>query len=226
MRLRSAHLASELATARLEVLESQVQPHFLFNTLNLMLPLVKRDPDSAVSTIVKLGDLLRASMRRDAAALVPLHREIDLLQSYLDIQKLRFGDRLQVSIDVDSDVADVGVPPFILQPFVENAIKHGVARGPRPTEVAISAHREGNRLRLAVSNTLQSSVMRTEAGPSSLGIGLPNARARLAALYGEDWHLSQQRKAGQFVVNVEVPLSRVPSTNPKLHPSRHSASTS
>ncbi len=225
-RLRSARLASELAHARLEVLESQLQPHFLFNTLNLMLPLVKRDPDAAVSTIVKLGDLVRASMRRDAADLVPLHREVELLQSYLDIQKLRFGERLQVSIDVDPDVLEVGVPPFILQPFVENAIKHGVVRGPRPTEIELSARREGRRLRLVVSNTVNESAARSEAGPSSLGFGLPNARARLALLYGEDWHLSQKRTRERFLVEVDIPMSRIaaPETGPR--PTTHTASTS
>ncbi len=213
-RLRSARLATELATARLEVLESQMQPHFLFNTLNLMLPLIKRDPDSAVSTIVKLGSLLRAGMRKDSAHLVPLHREIELLQSYLDIQKLRFGDKLDSSIDVDSDVLEVGVPPFILQPFVENAIKHGVARGPRTTRIELSARREGGRLRLSVANTLNESSPRAEAGPSSLGLGLTNARARLALLYGDDWRLSQDRTADRFVVEVEIPMSRVADVPP------------
>jgi ligand-binding sensor domain-containing protein len=206
-RLRSARLASELATARLEVLESQLQPHFLFNTLNLMLPLVQRDPDSAVSTIVKLGDLLRASMRRDAATLVPLHRELDLLEAYLDIQKLRFADRLQTRIDVDPDLLDAGVPPFILQPFIENAIKHGVARRSKPTLIELSVRREGDRLRLTVSNTLGDSGA-AESGLSSLGLGLPNARERLALVYGRDWSLSQTRTPGRFVVELLVPIER------------------
>jgi hypothetical protein len=211
-RLRSARLANELATARLESLENQMQPHFLFNTLNLMLPLVKRDPDAAASTIVKLGDLLRAGMRRDAEHFVPLHREIELLQSYLDIQKLRFGDALAVSIDVDPDVVGVGVPPFIVQPFVENAIKHGVARGPRPTRIEVVARRlaREKRLSLSVSNTMNETAPRPETGPSSLGIGLSNARARLALLYGEDWRLEQRRDDGRFVIEVEIPLSRMP----------------
>jgi ligand-binding sensor domain-containing protein len=225
-RLRSARLASELAHARLEVLESQLQPHFLFNTLNLMLPLVKRDPDAAVNTIVKLGDLVRASMRRDAADLVPLHREIELLQSYLDIQKLRFGDRLQVSIDVDPDVIEVGVPPFILQPFVENAIKHGVVRGPRPTEIALSARRSGRRLLLAVTNTVNEAAARPEPGPSSLGFGLPNARARLALLYGEDWRLTQKRTRERFSVEVDIPMSRIAEPKVGPRPTTHTASTS
>ncbi len=214
-RLRSARLASELATARLEVLETQLQPHFLFNTLNLMLPLIHRDPDSAVSTVVKLGDLLRAGMRRDAATLVPLRRELDLLQAYLDIQKLRFGERLQAHVDVQPDVLDAGVPPFILQPFVENAIKHGVARGPRPTRIELCARRERGRLLLSVSNTVnESATPAPEAGPSSLGVGVSNTRERLALLYGVDCRLSQARTGGRFVVEIDIPLSRVAGEKP------------
>lgn len=216
-RLRSARLANELANARIESLENQMQPHFLFNTLNLMLPLVKRDPDAAASTIVKLGDLLRAGLRRDSEHFVPLHREVELLQSYLDIQKLRFGDAIDASIDVDPDVLDVGVPPFILQPFVENAIKHGVARGPRPTRIEVIARRAEKRLSMSVSNTMNEAGPRPEAGPSSLGIGLSNARARLALLYGEDWRLDQTRGDGRFVIEVEIPLSRMPA--PRRAPS-------
>jgi len=181
-----------------------------------MLPLVKRDPDAAASTIVKLGDILRAGLRRDAEHFVPLHREIELLQSYLDIQKLRFGDRLAAAIDVDQDLLDVGVPPFILQPIVENAIKHGVARGPRPTRIEVRAERlvAEKRLRMSVSNTLNEAAPRPEGGPSSLGIGLSNARARLALLYGEDWRLDQTRGDGRFVVEIEIPLSRLPESRP------------
>ena len=208
-RLRSARLANELANARIESLENQMQPHFLFNTLNLMLPLVKRDPDAAASTIVKLGDILRAGLRRDSEHFVPLYREVELLQSYLDIQKLRFGDRLAASVDVDSGLLDAGVPPFILQPFVENAIKHGVARGPRPTRIEVRAERAGKRLRMSVSNTMNEAAPRPDGGPSSLGIGLSNARARLALLYGDDWRLDQTRGDGRFVVQVEIPLSRI-----------------
>ena len=214
-RMRSARLASELATARLEVLETQLQPHFLFNTLNLMLPLVHRDPDSAVSTIVKLGDLLRASMRRDAATLVPLHRELDLLKAYLDIQRLRFAERLQVRTDVDPDAHEAGVPPFILQPFVENAIKHGVARRSKPTQIELSVRREGDRLRVRISNTLGESPASSEPGPSSLGLGLPNARERLALVYGRDWDLAQTRTPGRFVVELEVPFERVEAEKPE-----------
>jgi ligand-binding sensor domain-containing protein len=221
-RMRSARLASELATARLEVLESQLQPHFLFNTLNLMLPLVHRDPDSAVSTIVKLGDLLRASMRRDAATLVPLHRELELLEAYLDIQKLRFAERLQTRIDVDQDLLDAGVPPFILQPFIENAIKHGVARRSKPTLIELSARREGERLRLTVSNTLGDSGA-AESGLSSLGLGLPNARERLALVYGRDWNLSHTRTPGRFVVELLVPIERTAGDKPELRIGRAKA---
>jgi ligand-binding sensor domain-containing protein len=205
-RIRSARLTSELASARLRALESQLQPHFLFNTLNLMLPLVQRDPESAVSTIVKLGDLLRASLRRDAAPLVPLRREIDLLKKYLDIEKLRFAERIQTRIQVDPDLLDAGVPPFILQPFVENAIKHGVARSPRPTQVEISGRREGVRLVLRVSNTVNESGRPAEVRPSSLGLGLRNARERLTLVYGRDWAISQTRALERFIVEIDIPI--------------------
>lgn len=206
-RIRSATLATELATARLQALRSQLQPHFLFNALNLVLPLLYRDPEAAASAIVKLGDLLRASLERDATELVTLTMELELLRKYLDIESLRFRDRIRASIEVAPEALDAAVPPFLLQPLIENAIKHGVARRREPSALEIRCSREGDRLRLRISND----VPPTESGRSeaSLGVGLRNIRERLALVYGQRFEFSHEIVSGRFVVELRLPFEPV-----------------
>jgi LytS/YehU family sensor histidine kinase len=180
--LRSARLEAHLAEARLGALRTQLHPHFLFNTLNGILPLIRLDPEAAARTLVQLGDLLRASLQSDATHLVPLSREVDFLRRYLEIEKTRFRDRLTVTFDVAGDVLDAAVPSFVLQPLVENAVKHGVSRCPGPGTLSLAARRDGAALAVEVRNEAPGA----DAGPlpPSDGVGLSNARARLVQLYG------------------------------------------
>jgi ligand-binding sensor domain-containing protein len=202
-RIRSARLATELATARLQALKSQLQPHFLFNTLNLMLPLLYRDPEAAARTIVKLGDLLRASLERDATELVTLRAELELLQKYLDLERLRFHERIRTRLDVASDALEAAVPSFLLQPLIENAIKHAVARRREPTTLEVVCRREGGRLLLRIANATASEETRGRDG--SLGVGLRNIRERLALVYGHRFEFTHSSASGRFVVELRLP---------------------
>jgi two-component system LytT family sensor kinase len=202
--LDAARVKSQLAEARLEALTAQLQPHFLFNTLQAISTLITRDPVAANSMLASLSDLLREVLRRGDRREVSLDEELRVLEPYLDISKWRFGDRLSVRIDADQAVRRALVPFFVLQPLVENALQHGVGSRAGPGAISISATREEDRLWLAV----------VDDGPGSdttearRGIGLPNTKARLQELYGDRHTLEIGRLAGAesgFRVRVGIP---------------------
>jgi len=198
-------LAARLADARLQLLSMQLQPHFLFNTLNTIAELVHDDPDAADHMIAGLSDLLRKTLELGPAQEIPLGAELDLLGRYLDIQRARFGDRLRVEIVADGDARMALVPVLLLQPLVENAIQHGLAEHLSSGAIAIRARREGSRLLMTVSDD--------GAGPEANGtaarerVGLGNTRARLDMLYGADHQLvlSAGRNGGARTA-VEIPF--------------------
>ena len=182
---RAARLELGLADARMQALRMELNPHFFFNALNAISGLVRRhDTDAAVRMLARLGELLRATLDHDLAPEIALRDELALLERYLDIERVRFGERL--TIDVACDAASLGalVPPLLLQPLVENAIRHGVARRPGPARVEIRATREGARLQLTVADS--GAGFDAAAAVRREGIGLTNTRARLAELYGGD----------------------------------------
>ena len=203
-RLASAQIQAELAAERLRALKAQLQPHFLFNTLNVILPLIYKDPDAASRTLVLLGDLLRASLERDATALVPLEEEIEFLKKYLEIQKARFGERLEIRFHVDESAREAAIPSLLLQPLVENAIKHGISKHRGSGRVEISCRRQGDSLELRVWNTAGGDV----EGPAdhSHGIGLSNIRERLNLIYGGRYEFSREERADGFEVVIRLPL--------------------
>jgi two-component system LytT family sensor kinase len=183
-------LAARLADARLQLLSMQLQPHFLFNTLNTIAELVHGDADVADRMITGLSDLLRRTLELGPTQEIPLAAELDLLQCYLDIQHARFGDRLRVDIDVDGDARDAAVPVLLLQPLVENAIRHGLAESLAAGRIEIAASRRDHRLIIAVSNDGAATSPRAhENGAGLERIGLGNTRSRLDALYGADQRL-------------------------------------
>ena len=207
--LRASQLEAQLAAARLERLQTQLHPHFLFNALNSVLPLVFRDRDAAARTVSQLEELLRRSLDSDAAQLVPLSRELEFLEIYLEIQRTRFPDRLRVSFDVPAELATARVPNLILQPIVENAIKHGVSAQPGAGQVAISAAREDGMLVLRVRDDGPgiSDPPRPPVGRGS-GLGLANTRERLRQLYGEEQRLDLVNvPEGGLEVSVGLPYS-------------------
>ncbi|HEY0263970.1 MAG TPA: histidine kinase [Granulicella sp.] len=182
--LHNARLSEELVKSRLTALKSQVQPHFLFNALHSIGTLVHEDPDAAENMILSLGQLLRASLEDTDSVEVALRKELAILENHLCIERIRFGDRLTVYIDVDPLVLDCAVPHLILQPLVENAIRHGIGRNPGPDRVCISARRAGDSLELEVTNS-NSELRLPQDDSLHQGIGLSNSRSRLQELYDQ-----------------------------------------
>jgi two-component system, LytTR family, sensor kinase len=208
--LKAAQLEASLAEARLQTLESELHPHFLFNTLHAISSLIHTRPDAADRMISRLSDLLRITFARSGAARVPLQEELEFLQKYLEIEETRFQDRLSVKYDIDPDTLDAEVPRLILQPLVENAIKHGVAPRSGPGTICISASRDGGDLRLEVRDN---GVGLSGGARAKLrgGVGLTNTRARLECLYGAAHALEFFEGAPGLTVKLRFPFQRVPS---------------
>lgn len=175
----AVHLEALLAHARLNALRMQLNPHFLFNTLNAVSALVERDPSGVRKMIARLSELLRHTLDTKSPDEVALRDELSFLQRYLDIMAVRFQGKLRVSTSVDDSVLNARVPVFILQPLVENALEHGVNRSSGAAEIDVHAHREGETLVVSVRDRGPG----LDAQPE--GIGLTNTRARIAALYGD-----------------------------------------
>ena len=202
--LAANRLQVQLANARLEALKTQIHPHFMFNTLQAATTLMHEDVDAAEGMLVRLAELLRASLDEAGVQEVPLARELELAAAYLAIEEARFKDRLKVSVNVDADVRDARVPVLILQPLIENAVRHGIARSKRSDLIEICGRREGVDLRLEVRNA------NATLGPvSDRGLGLANTKARLAELYGARQRFELQTILGGGVVAVvTIPLQR------------------
>lgn len=177
-----AERAQRRATeARLHALQRELNPHFLFNALNAISGLVrKQETGAAVQMLARLGDLLRETLARGDAVESTLDAEMELLGHYIDIERARFGDRLRVDIDMPPEVRTARVPTFALQPLVENAIHHGVARSSEGGRVSISAARSNGRVTITVRNT---GIPRDGDARPDEGVGLTNTRERLAQLY-------------------------------------------
>lgn len=191
-----------LAAARLEVLKRQLQPHFLFNTLNSISVLMFENATLANRMLLRLSDLLRLSLADDSPHEVSLERELSFLDRYVEIERMRFGDRLTIDMDVDTETLGALVPNLILQPIVENAIRYGVAAVDRPATVSIHARRSGNELQLQVRDD----------GPgltpgAKRGVGLSNTEARLRQLYGSRQKLELlPAEGGGVLVSISIPF--------------------
>jgi LytS/YehU family sensor histidine kinase len=181
--LRSSELERQLTEAQLHMLKMQLQPHFLFNTLNTAYTLIRRDVDSAERVIIQLSDLLRMTLDNTGAYEVTLHEEITFIGKYLEIEQVRFRERLTVRYEIDPDCLDALVPNMILQPLVENAIRHGIAPNARPGVIEIAARRRQGFLQLTVSDNGQG-FTEVAASQRKDGVGLSNTKARLLQQYG------------------------------------------
>jgi two-component system LytT family sensor kinase len=182
--LRASQLETQVAHARLGALKAQLQPHFLFNTLNAIVVLVRQQKgQQAEETLARFSDLLRAVLADMDVQEVTLARELEYLRLYLSIEQLRFSDRLRVDIDVDPELLDAAVPHMGLQPIVENAIRHGVGQRASSGVIGIVASRVADALHVAVRDDGPGFTARS--GNAGLGLGLANTRARLKQLYGD-----------------------------------------
>jgi LytS/YehU family sensor histidine kinase len=184
-RLRSARLTAQLSAARLEVLRRQLHPHFLFNTLQAAITLVHEDPDRAEEVLLRLSDLLRVSLQESQAQEIPLGRELGVLEQYMGIQTCRFQDRLRFDVQVAPELLTCLVPSLVLQPLVENAVRHGIGTHRGSDTITIRAARDGSRLRLEVRN-VTSALGGAATQPPGRGFGLASTRERLEQLYGKD----------------------------------------
>jgi Histidine kinase len=198
--LASARLEGELLRARLESVGQRLQPHFLFNALHAVGGLVRAErQEAALGALSDLADLLRLSLEHGAQPAIPLGLELDLIERYLSFEGRRFGERLQVEVDVPAECLSARVPSLVLLPIVENAIKHGVARRPAGGRIVLSAERHGDRLRLLVEESPRAAEAAPQpldvaAGSSpSLKLGLDLVRERLALLYGKRGHLDVEQ---------------------------------
>lgn len=203
--MRLSRLEAELARAELNALKMQLQPHFLFNTLHTVSSLLHENPAEADRTIRRLSDLLRLTLQRSGVQEVPLREELEFLGVYLEIEKARFEERLRIALDVAPETLDARVPSLMLQPLVENAVRHGASRRTGGGKVEIRSRREGDRLVLEIEND---AVEEAPAGDSvSYGLGLQNTKDRLAHLHGNDHDLSIRRgERGEFLVSVRIPF--------------------
>jgi two-component sensor histidine kinase len=201
-----AKAQDQLSEARLQSLRLQLQPHFLFNTLNAITALIGSEPRAAERMVAGLSELLRASLRSADEQEVPLARELEHLKLYTDIQRTRFGDRLDVLLDVDPTTRGAMVPSLLLQPLVENAIRHGLAPRAIGGQVYVSAARDGEELRLEVRDDGVGAETRGGA-LSREGVGLANTRERLRRLHGERQRFAYETRPGAgFAVRIALPF--------------------
>jgi len=203
--LEASRLQAELAEAQLHALKSQLHPHFLFNALNAVVTLTTSDPPAAKRVVILLSDLLRRALADAEVQEVPLAREIDFARSYLEIEQVRFPNRLSVEVSVDPRVERALVPHLMLQPLVENAVRHGIGPKAGPGTVRIEAGLDRGAVRLSViDDGVGPSVAARSRGA---GVGLANVRARLARLYGDRASLEcGARPGGGFAALVRLPL--------------------
>jgi signal transduction histidine kinase len=203
--LRGAQLAAELSRAQLQALRMQLKPHFLFNTLNSISALMYQDVEMADSMLARLSEFLRLTLDRELDQEVTLSEELEFIRRYLEIEKIRFEDRLTVSVDVSGDAGEARVPTLALQPLIENAIHHGIASRPAGGTIAIAARRDAGLLHISVSDD----GVGSEDHPSRERIGLANTRARLERLYGAAQQFTAaDLPAGGFVVEMVIPFHK------------------
>ncbi|MGE0886706.1 MAG: sensor histidine kinase [Blastocatellales bacterium] len=213
---RTALLEAYLAQSQLQALKMQLQPHFLFNTLNSISSLVLDEPKAAVQMIARLGDFLRLTIENNGTQEVSLERELEFLKCYLEIQQVRFRDRLKVKIEIEPQALDARVPNLILQPIVENAIKHGIALQAAAGQIQIKAGFEDDKLKVQVSNDgpcrngnghQKKNRIHSTALATGQGVGIANTRERLRQLYQDQFQLELTTfDEGGAVCVMEIPV--------------------
>ena len=203
--LDAAHLETRLVEAQLQALQRQLHPHFLFNTLNTISGLMRSNVNAADQMIDRLGDLLRMTLHSSGTQEVPLKRELDVLQKYLEIEQTRFDSRLRVTLQIDPETLDAQVPNLLLQPLVENAVRHGIAPHVRPGWIVVQATRDGARLKMTISDS-GAGLPPERLMALNRGVGLDNTRARLEHLYPSAHEFTFSNMDDGFCVTVIIPF--------------------
>jgi sensor histidine kinase YesM len=215
--VQAAELAAQLAQAQLQALRMQLNPHFLFNALNAVSSLMLKDVVAANKMISRLGDLLRLTLEKSGQQEVPLQQEIEFLRRYLEIEQIRFGDRLQLKMDIEPSTLEAAVPNLILQPLVENAIHHAIEPQETTGQIQLRSVRENGRLVLQVSDNgpgLPQEILQTAGASSDTRerIGLNNTRERLRKLYGENQQFGLTGNAmGGVTASLSIPFRLAPA---------------
>jgi two-component system, LytTR family, sensor histidine kinase AlgZ len=189
-----------LAEARLQALQSRIRPHFLFNSINAVLALIRRDPKRAERTLEDLADLFR-SLVSDARRFVRLSDEIALLERYAEIEQLRLGERLRITWELDAAPSDALLPPLVLQPLLENAVYHGIEPATEAGDVLVRIERRGDRVLARIENPVH------DAGPERVGnrMAMDNIRERLALFFDAEARMEARIEAGRYCVEIEIP---------------------
>lgn len=201
--IEAGRLARQLSDARLALLQRQLHPHFLFNALQAISTLLHRDPGTADKLLVRLSSLLRAMLDEASSQTLSLRTELDLTRKYVEIEQVRFGDRLRVEWSVDDSLLDIQVPSLIVLPLVDNAIRHGLSAKVGPGRLKIGATSDGSSLLLTVEDDGLGATV-----PLGPGLGIGNTRERLTTIYGEQATLSIDTSPhGGFCATIRIPLS-------------------
>ncbi|HEV7220161.1 MAG TPA: histidine kinase [Terriglobales bacterium] len=204
--IRATQLETQLTKARLKALKSQMQPHFLFNTMHSISALMLTDVAAADKMITRLSDFLRLNLENDDVQFTALNRELEFVNSYLEIEKVRFEDRLNLRFSIDPNTFDAQVPHLLLQPLVENAIQHGIARLAQGGDLAISSSRDGDQLNITVRDN-GPGLTKTERSKLIGGLGLRATRERLQTIYGNDHTFEiRSRASGGVEVEFRIPF--------------------
>ena len=200
---RAAELERQLAVSRLDALRMQLHPHFLFNTFHTITSLIGEDPATARRMVIALGDLLRRTLQGPSAPLQSLARELELIDLYMGIQRLRLGDRVSLDYQIDPDATSAEVPHLLLQPLFENAVRHGAAQMTGPCAIVFRAQRNNGRLRLSLEND---SPAVPPDRPTRRGVGLTNTLDRLRLHYGEQFTFDYRDRAqGGVLIDLSLP---------------------
>lgn len=205
--IEEAELKRQMVEYELQVLKLQLHPHFLFNAMNGIATLIAREPRTAREMLIRLSDLLRTALSRSAENEVALRDEIEFVKAYLELERMRFGERLKVELAIDPASLEARVPNMIIQPLVENAIEYGIARMRAGGTLGLATQCVDDRLRILIVNDGPSpTAADAEARRSRSGIGMSNARSRLGRLYGDAFRLRlEEREQGGATLFLEVP---------------------
>jgi two-component system, LytTR family, sensor kinase len=203
-RTRGAELERQLAVSRLDALRMQLHPHFLFNTLHTIAGLIAEEPASARRMVIALGELLRLTLKDTGQLVSSLAKELEFADLYLGIEKLRLGDRLVINYDMETEATRAEVPQLLLQPLFENAVRHGAARMTGVCEIRFKAYRDGEWLRLMISN--DGPVQRRASRPARTGVGLSNTKDRLRLHYKDSFMFQYtDRQQGGAEIDISIP---------------------
>ena len=207
--LRARALSPAITEARLQALQARIRPHFLFNSLNAVLSLVRSDPRRAEHALENMADLFRALMS-DARHLAPLEDEVALTRAYLELEQLRLGDRLQVVWHISKMPGDALIPPLVIQPLVENAVYHGIEPQPAGGEISLNIYRSGDKVHIVVRNPLAADASHHKGNR----IALANIRERLLLHFDLDAQLKLEPLGAVYQVNIAIPYTREHTTQP------------